>query len=279
MEALCAMYGDQWQSEDELAGAYRVEVTEGRCEAALHIKLPPQYPCSAPPQYQLSAPTLTRTNKKISQATHNIYAYRVLHKGCMQEQCDDDGEKAAGGRLLHLLQEGRLKHLHKAVDWQSKSIYTRIIQTMATGATNVMVVVTRWRGGVNIGPDRYRHINSVARQAQQQLSFVKKSSDKILLIRQRSVCARRPGALRAWLYQRLATVSGQKHSEFSKRQGATRRHGFCYTYQRPIASMIQQLQEERFAKDQNLPETGTCKNVCAVRGSALLYFRNLRSLG
>ncbi|KAG8246387.1 hypothetical protein J6590_086186 [Homalodisca vitripennis] len=132
-------------------------------------------------------------NKKISQATHNIYAYRVLHEGCMDEQCDDDGEKAAGGRLLHLLQEGRLKHLHQTVDWQSNSIYTRITQTVATGATNVMVVVSRWRGGVNIGPDRYRHINSVARQALQQLGFVKKSSDKILLIRQRSVCARGDG--------------------------------------------------------------------------------------
>ncbi|KAG8246386.1 hypothetical protein J6590_086185 [Homalodisca vitripennis] len=64
IEALRSIYGDQWQNEDELAGAYRVEVTEGRCEAALHIKLPPLYPCSAPPQYQLSAPTLTRSEKE-----------------------------------------------------------------------------------------------------------------------------------------------------------------------------------------------------------------------
>ena len=31
-------------------------------------------------------------------------------------------------------------------------------------AKNVLVVVTRWFGGVQIGPDRFRHINNAARQ-------------------------------------------------------------------------------------------------------------------
>ncbi|XP_046687602.1 LOW QUALITY PROTEIN: protein IMPACT-like [Homalodisca vitripennis] len=76
-------------------------------------------------------------NKKFAQATHNIYAYRVLKDGlpgCMAQDCEDDGENAAGSRLLHLL------------------------QTM--GAMNVMVVVSRWYGGVHLGPDRFRHINN-----------------------------------------------------------------------------------------------------------------------
>lgn len=30
---------------------------------------------------------------------------------------------------------------------------------------NVMVVVSRWFGGTHIGPDRFKHINSAARDA------------------------------------------------------------------------------------------------------------------
>lgn len=28
---------------------------------------------------------------------------------------------------------------------------------------NVMVVVSRWYGGIHLGPDRFKHINNVAR--------------------------------------------------------------------------------------------------------------------
>lgn len=48
-----------------------------------------------------------KENKKIANATHNIYAYRIRKDGennCLQQDCEDDGETAAGGRLLHLLQ-------------------------------------------------------------------------------------------------------------------------------------------------------------------------------
>ncbi|XP_043079324.1 protein IMPACT isoform X4 [Puntigrus tetrazona] len=46
-------------------------------------------------------------NKKIASATHNIYAYRIYceDKKSFLQDCEDDGETAAGGRLLHLLQE------------------------------------------------------------------------------------------------------------------------------------------------------------------------------
>ena len=54
------------------------------------------------------------------------------------QDCDDDGEDAAGGRLLHLLQ--------------------------VTGAVNVVVVVSRWYGGVLLGPSRFALINNTARQ-------------------------------------------------------------------------------------------------------------------
>ena len=47
-----------------------------------------------------------KSNKKIATATHNIVAYRI-HDTARQvliQDCDDDGESAAGSRLLHLLQ-------------------------------------------------------------------------------------------------------------------------------------------------------------------------------
>lgn len=41
--------------------------------------------------------------KKIQEATHNIVAYRIKLSSGILADCDDDGEKNAGSRLLHLL--------------------------------------------------------------------------------------------------------------------------------------------------------------------------------
>ncbi|NWW34602.1 IMPCT protein, partial [Panurus biarmicus] len=78
-------------------------------------------------------------NKKIASATHNIYAYRIYceDKQTFLQDCEDDGETAAGGRLLHLMQ---ILNIH-----------------------NVLVVVSRWYGGILLGPDRFKHINNCAR--------------------------------------------------------------------------------------------------------------------
>ncbi|XP_018329792.1 protein IMPACT-like [Agrilus planipennis] len=88
-----------------------------------------------------------KQNKKIAQATHNISAYRVKRDDIWYQDYDDDGETHAGQRLLHLLQ---------IVD-----------------VTNVVVVVTRWYGGVHLGPKRFQHINNAARQVLQQANFIK----------------------------------------------------------------------------------------------------------
>lgn len=100
---------------------------------------------------------LLTTEKKVAAATHNISAWRIREKrrfggngrngddGQGQEEemivqdCDDDGETAAGSRLLHLMQ--------------------------LMDVWDVVVVVTRWYGGVHLGPDRFRIINAVGRDA------------------------------------------------------------------------------------------------------------------
>ncbi|RXN37296.1 IMPACT isoform X1 [Labeo rohita] len=58
-------------------------------------------------------------------------------KNSFLQDCEDDGETAAGGRLLHLLQ--------------------------ILDVRNVLVVVSRWYGGILLGPDRFKHINNCAR--------------------------------------------------------------------------------------------------------------------
>ncbi|TDZ34627.1 Protein IMPACT-like protein [Colletotrichum spinosum] len=83
---------------------------------------------------------LLATDKKARQATHNMTAWRIRGpNGTQFQDCDDDGETAAGGRLLHLMQLMDL--------W------------------DVMVVVTRWYGGQKLGPRRFALINTAARDA------------------------------------------------------------------------------------------------------------------
>lgn len=81
-------------------------------------------------------------DRRIAGATHNIRAYRIVApRGdgavTVTADNDDDGEDAAGGRLAHLLE---LMH-----------------------AENVIVVITRWFGGVLLGPSRFKVINDTAR--------------------------------------------------------------------------------------------------------------------
>lgn len=103
---------------------------------------------------------LLATEKKVATATHNITAWRIKQKAptaanggsstdkdTLIQDFDDDGESAAGGRLLHLMQ--------------------------LMDVWDVVVVVTRWYGGVKLGPDRFRIINAVARDALLKAGFAK----------------------------------------------------------------------------------------------------------
>ncbi|GAX78693.1 hypothetical protein CEUSTIGMA_g6131.t1 [Chlamydomonas eustigma] len=100
---------------------------------------------------------------KIANATHNIMAYRIysLDKQSFIQDSDDDGESAAGGRLLHLLQ--------------------------VTDVRNVVVVVSRWFGGVLLGPSRFSFINNTARQLLENQGFLRGNVDTIT-VSKRSGC-------------------------------------------------------------------------------------------
>lgn len=110
---------------------------------------------------------LLATEKKVAAATHNISAWRIRQKKpgggpagingkgespgeAIFQDCDDDGETAAGGRLLHLMQ--------------------------LMDVWDVVLVVTRWYGGIKLGPDRFRIINAVGRDALIKGGFTKEES-------------------------------------------------------------------------------------------------------
>eukprot|EP00658_Telonema_sp_P-2_P047521 TRINITY_DN36158_c0_g1_i2.p1 TRINITY_DN36158_c0_g1~~TRINITY_DN36158_c0_g1_i2.p1 ORF type:complete len:293 (+),score=93.48 TRINITY_DN36158_c0_g1_i2:220-1098(+) len=79
-------------------------------------------------------------NNKIQRATHNMWAYRLWDedRGVQRADNDDDGEDAAGAKMAALLD--------------------------VMGAQNVLVVVSRWYGGIHLGPDRFKHIANLTQQ-------------------------------------------------------------------------------------------------------------------
>ncbi|CCC70030.1 hypothetical protein NCAS_0D04490 [Naumovozyma castellii] len=86
-----------------------------------------------------------KTDHKIRKANHVMSAWRIKNNDLVFQDSDDDGETAAGSRMLHLI--------------------------TIMDVWNVIVVVARWFGGVHIGPDRFKHINSTAREAVLKAGF------------------------------------------------------------------------------------------------------------
>ncbi|XP_036178762.1 protein IMPACT isoform X1 [Myotis myotis] len=118
-----------------------VPITDRRSTFQAHLA-----PVVCPKQVKMVLAKLYE-NKKIASATHNIYAYRIFceDKQTFLQDYDDDGETAAGGRLLHLME--------------------------VLNVRNVLVVVSRWYGGVLLGPDRFKHINNCARSILVERSY------------------------------------------------------------------------------------------------------------
>lgn len=83
---------------------------------------------------------------QLSPFTLSMCAAHAVISHVPGQDYDDDGETAAGGRLLHLLQ--------------------------AADVRNVVVVVSRWFGGVLMGPQRFTAINNCARALLEQMGLV-----------------------------------------------------------------------------------------------------------
>lgn len=98
---------------------------------------------TSPYQARSTIQQLLVTNKDLRDASHNITAWRVQGDHCgIIEDCNDDGESGGGRHVLGLLQ--------------------------SSGLTGVLLVVTRWYGGIMLGPDRWRIMTQVCRDALSQ---------------------------------------------------------------------------------------------------------------
>ncbi|CAB4056039.1 unnamed protein product [Lepeophtheirus salmonis] len=96
----------------------------------------------------ITSPTIIQDRKSIFQAH---YAKVSSVTDVRLSDCDDDdGENNAGSRILHLLD--------------------------ITGVENVLVIVSRWYGGVQLGPDRFKHINNAARIVLEENGLLHKNS-------------------------------------------------------------------------------------------------------
>jgi hypothetical protein len=86
------------------------------------------------------------TDRKIARARHNMLAYRIQTPGGSIIYDNDEGEEAGAGRRM-----------------------SELLEMM--NATNVAVIVTRWYGGIQLGPDRFRHISNAAREVLEAHGF------------------------------------------------------------------------------------------------------------
>ncbi|KAL3160299.1 hypothetical protein ABBQ38_009690 [Trebouxia sp. C0009 RCD-2024] len=87
-------------------------------------------------------------DSKTASATHNILGYRVLDQstGRIVQDFHDDGEGGAGIKIMHLLQDSNVR--------------------------NVLVIVSRWYGGILLGPARFMYITDAARGVLEQGGYL-----------------------------------------------------------------------------------------------------------
>jgi hypothetical protein len=110
-------------------------------------------PCNSPTEAQQLLHELLQS-KKTAKATHSMWAYRIVStttsttdstsQQLLQCDNDDDGETGAGSKLAELL------HL--------------------TDSKQVIVVVSRWYGGILLGSQRFKIIAMVGKSALTQLA-------------------------------------------------------------------------------------------------------------
>lgn len=98
---------------------------------------------SSPSQARAALQKLLSSNKDIREADHNITAWRVRgDSGGLIEEANDDGESGAGRHILQVMQ--------------------------SSDVVDTLLVVTRWYGGIMLGPDRWRIMSQVSRDALSQ---------------------------------------------------------------------------------------------------------------
>ncbi|XP_054714530.1 protein IMPACT-like [Uloborus diversus] len=235
VEALSAIFGDDWLEEDAEHRVYSINVANSTGNSIyLQVTLPENYPLDGPPIYQISAPWMSREGKAslcseiediyCSNAGESIiylwieklkdfaYPMSFLHpqNTAADEVIEEDNDAEPSAALNSTEQEileietdelppiahgepitdrksvfqahaakvltvqqvkqvlDELKQnrkiasaTHNIYAYRSGSILLHLLQIL--NVVNVLVVVSRWYGGIHLGPDRFKHINNAAR--------------------------------------------------------------------------------------------------------------------
>ena len=86
---------------------------------------------------------------------------------------DDDGESGAGRNLSRLLSTMKAQNVVGGACACHTVLLVPPLMRNDLFAGVQLVVVTRWYGGVHLGPDRFRHINNLARQIVESGGFAR----------------------------------------------------------------------------------------------------------
>jgi len=97
---------------------------------------------TSPSQARSELQKLLANNPELREASHNISAWRVQGDHSVIEESNDDGESGGGRHILGVMQ--------------------------SSDVVGMLLVVTRWYGGIFLGTDRWRIMSQVSRDALSQ---------------------------------------------------------------------------------------------------------------
>jgi hypothetical protein len=98
------------------------------------------------------------SSKACAKASHNMFAYRFYEGSLARHDYSDDGETAAGGRIAEMLRTMDFVDVDRGID--------------GVPGQGLAVIVTRWFGGVHLGPSRFKIICNTARDELERLGYL-----------------------------------------------------------------------------------------------------------
>lgn len=108
-------------------------------------------------------------DKKMARATHQIVAWRIAPPPAAAVDAAAHGSSTETEDVQAPQTEESLEYYDNAGETPAGERVLSMMQAMEV--TDAVVVVTRWYGGVKLGPDRYKHISNVARKALENGGF------------------------------------------------------------------------------------------------------------
>ncbi|MPC15812.1 Protein IMPACT-B [Portunus trituberculatus] len=195
--ALASIYGTDFHTESAEHRTYSVEVNEARLSALLQVTMPSDYPAEAPPTYSLSAPWLKGLRRQElcghlediyleNTGESIVYLWVERIRQFMVEFGEEEEEQESQTKEVITLQDTPKEPTEDMncpeifsgeIISDRKSVFQPHLaavhcQAQILDVSNVMVVVSRWFGGILLGPDRFKHINNATRQILDSCGYI-----------------------------------------------------------------------------------------------------------